>query len=169
MVLSNISSIYRSRMDLLPILIGSSTLISLVFTVFYVSRAQKSTKKILESLQEQLHQGVQDLNDQLDPIIKANSRAMGAISGLADETKMDKALERRIGLDLMSEYSDILDLVKVTFPNVAEYVDDHPEAITKLLPRLNTLISDPEARSRLKLDFSSKSRDLSRIWDEGRA
>lgn len=168
MYLINVSCLYRSRMDLLPILVGSSTLISLVFTVLYVRRTQKETRNVLDSLQDQLAQGIQDLNDQLDPIIKANSRAMGAISGLADDTKMEKALERRLGKDLMGEYDDIMEIVRMTFPNVAEYVDDHPEAITKLLPRLNTLISDPEARKRLKLDFSSKGGDLNRIWSEER-
>ncbi|GAI39090.1 unnamed protein product, partial [marine sediment metagenome] len=50
----------------------------------------------------------------------------------------------------------------------AEYLDDRPEAITKLLPRLNTLITDPETRKRLNLDLSGKSSDLSRIWDNER-
>jgi len=152
-------------MDLLPIAVLGSTLISLGFTVFLIRRSKKETRATLEDLGSQLKQGIQDLNSQLEPIIQANSRAMGAISHLADDTKMDKALERRIGQDLLGQNEDILEIVKMAFPRVAEYIEEHPEAISKILPRLNTLISDPEARKRLNLDLSGKGGDLSRIWE----
>jgi len=153
--------------DLVPIYILGSLGISLLFTVFLTKKASDDTKNVLNGLGSQLDEGLEAINGQLEPIIQANSRAMGAISGLADETKMDKALERRIGKDLLGQNEDIYEMIKMAFPNVAEYVDEHPEAISKLLPRLNTLISDPEARERLKLDFSSKSSDIQRIWSEG--
>ncbi|GAH98205.1 unnamed protein product, partial [marine sediment metagenome] len=100
-----------------------------------------------------------------EPIINANSRAMGAISSLSDDTKQDKAIERRIGQDLIAQNEDVVEVIRMAFPRVSEYIDDHPEAVTKLMPRLNTLLSDPEARKRLKLD-SFKGSDLSRIWKE---
>jgi len=153
-------------MDLVPIYLVFSTLGCLIFSVLLTRRAKEETRSYLNQLKDQLEQGVLDLNQQLEPIIRANSRAMGAISGIADDTKMDKALERRIGKDLLGQNEDIYEMIKMAFPSVAEYVDDHPEAITKLLPRLNTLISDPEARKRLNLDFSSSKSDISRIWKE---
>ncbi|GAH23229.1 unnamed protein product [marine sediment metagenome] len=154
-------------MDTTPILIVLATLLSLGFTVFMSLRGRRTTRIVLDKLGKQLEQGIKDINVQLEPIINANSRAMGAISSLSDETKMDKALERRIGQDMMGQNEDVLEMIRMAFPKVAEYVDEHPEAITKLLPRLNTLISDPEARKRLSLDgFNTKS-DVSRIWREG--
>ncbi|GAI10471.1 unnamed protein product [marine sediment metagenome] len=153
-------------MDSTPILIVLATLLSLGFTVFMSRRAGQTTRIVLDKLGKQLEQGIEDINVQLEPIINANSRAMGAISSLSDETKMDKALERRIGQDMMGQNEDVLEMIRMAFPKVAEYVDEHPEAITKLLPRLNTLINDPEARKRLSLDgFNTKS-DVSRIWRE---
>ncbi|GAJ24117.1 unnamed protein product, partial [marine sediment metagenome] len=122
------------------------------------------TRSTLDALGGQLQDGIKDINKQLEPIINANSRAMGAISSLSDDTKMDKALERRIGQDMMGQNEDVLEMIRMAFPKVAEYIDEHPEAITKLLPRLNTLISDPEARKRLNLDFSNTKSDISRIW-----
>jgi len=154
-------------MDLLPIGILLSTLLSLGFTLFYVNKASKETRSTLDALGGQLQDGIKDINLQLEPIINANSRAMGAISSLSDDTKMDKALERRIGQDMMGQNEDVLEVIKMAFPRVSEYIDEHPEALTKLLPRLNTLISDPEARKRLNIDFSSKSSDVQRIWREG--
>ena len=154
------------EMDLLPIGLIVSTLLSLLFTVFLVKRASRGTRSALEGLDSQLKQGLEDINEMLKPIINGNSRAMGAISGLADSTKQDKALERRIGQDLMGQNDDVLEMIRMAFPRVAEYVDEHPEAITKLMPRLNTLISDPEARKRLNLNLTGQSSDLSRIWRE---
>ena len=154
--------------DPIPIFIIGTTLLSLGFTVFMTRRASQGTLESLEKLNNELVEGIQGLYDQLDPIIKTNSRAMGVVSSMADESKMDKALERRIGKDLLGQNEDIFEMIKMAFPNVAEYVDEHPEAISKLLPRLNTLISDPEARKRLSLDFSSKVGDVSRIWREER-
>ncbi|GAI41689.1 unnamed protein product, partial [marine sediment metagenome] len=148
------------------ILIVLATLLSLGFTVFWMKRGEKQTLRTLDALGGQLQNGIKDINKQLEPIINANSRAMGAISSLSDETKMDKALERRIGQDMMGQNEDVLEMIRMAFPKVAEYVNEHPEAITKLLPRLNTLISDPDARKRLNIDFLGKSSDVSRIWRE---
>jgi len=89
---------------------------------------------------------------------------MGAISSLSDDTKQDKAIERRIGQDLIAQNDDVLEVIRMAFPRVSEYIDDHPEAITKLMPRLNTLLSDPETRKRLNLAADSRA-DLKRIWD----
>lgn len=131
-------------MDPIPIYILGSTVASLIFTVFMTRKVSRSTETALEgardSLQKALDLTLEDLNTKLEPIIQVFSD--------------------------IGENEDILEMVKMAFPNVAEYIEDHPEAITKLLPRLNTLISDPEARGRLKLDFKGKARDLSRIWSE---
>lgn len=155
--------------DPIPILILLFALGNAGFTLYLVRKSSSTTRDTLNSLNKSLEQGILELNQQLDPVIKANSRAMGVISSLSNDTKMDSALERRIGQDMMDQYGDILELVKATFPRVAEYIEERPEAITKLLPRLNTLISDPEARKRLNFDGLSKSSDLTRIWGEGRA
>ena len=141
-----------------------ATIVSLGFTIFYVNRASKQTRITLNSLGVELNQGIQDLNDQLDPIMKTNSKAMGYFQSMSDDTHIEKTLDRRIGQDMMDQYGDILEGVRMAFPRVAEYLDDRPEAITKLLPRLNTLINDPDTRKRLNLDLSGKSGDLSRIW-----
>ncbi|MBA7646664.1 hypothetical protein ES703_54430 [subsurface metagenome] len=148
------------------ILFMALTIISIGFTIFYVNRASKQTEITLNSLGRQLDQGIQDINSQLDPIMKTNSRAMGHLQSLGDDTRIENTLDRKIGLDLKDQYGDIYEGIKLVFPRVAEYLDDRPEAITKLLPRLNTLISDPETRKRLNLDLSGKSGDLSRIWRE---
>lgn len=137
-------------------------LVNAVFTFYYVKRAENGLADTLEALNGQLKQGINDLNSQLEPVMRANSTAMGAISHLSDNTKMDKALERRIGQDMMDqamgEYGDILELVKAGFPRVAEYIEERPEAFTKLLPRINQLINDPAARKRLNLNPSPSSR-----------
>lgn len=155
-------------MSLEWVLIGLSMAINLGFTVYFVNRVSKGTRNTLDALGEQLQQGIQDINERLAPIIKASSSAMGAISHLSDDTKMDKAIERRIGQDLIGQNEDTLEVIKMAFPRVAEYIEDHPEAVTKLLPRLNTLISDPEARKRLNLDLSGAKSDVSRIWQDER-
>lgn len=156
--------LYPGEMELEWIMIGVTMVISLGFTVYFVKRASRGTKNILDALGEQLQQGIQELNDQLAPVMLANSKAMGAISHLSDGTKMDKALESRIGQDLMAQNEDVLEVIKMAFPRVAEYIEERPEAVVKLLPRLNSLISDPEARKRLNLDLSGTKSDLSRIW-----
>lgn len=153
-------------MDLLPIGLVLSTLISLVFTIIFVKRASKETRDTLEGLDQQLDEGLEKIRESLKPVIDGNSRAMGAISGLADSTKMDKAIERRIGQDLIGQNDDVIEMIRMAFPRVAEYVDEHPEAITKLLPRLNTLITDPDTRKRLNLNLSKQSSDYSRIWTD---
>ena len=130
-----------------------------VFTVYFVKRAENGLADTLNGLNDQLRVGIEELNTQLEPLHNAVSRSMGVISHLGDETKMDKALERRIGQDMMDqavgEYGDILELVKASFPRVAEYIEEKPEAITKLLPRLEKLINDPEARKRLSFPSPS--------------
>lgn len=153
-------------MEYIWIAVGISLLFSLFFTVFFVKRAQKETRITLESLGTQLTEGIAQINSDLEPVHNAVSRSMGAISSVAHSAKMDKALDRRIGLDTLDQYDDILEGVRMAFPRVAEYVDEHPEAITKLLPRLSTLISDPDTRKRLNLDLSGKDSDVSRIWRE---
>lgn len=152
--------------DYLSIGLLAGILFNLLFTIFLVRRASKETKNVLQGLDSSLQEGIENIREQIDPVIKGNSRAMGAISHLADSTKMDQALERRIGQDLMGEYDDVLEMVKMTFPRVAEYLEERPEALTKLIPRLNSLIGDPEARKRLKLDFSQGKSDITRIWNE---
>jgi len=149
-------------MDYLPIGSVIISVLCLILTVFLWKRAERKTFQTLKGLGKQLQDGLEDVNSQLEPIITANSRAMGAISSLSDDTKQDKALERRIGQDLIGQNEDVLEMIRMAFPRVSEYIDDHPEAITKLMPRLNQLISDPEARKRLSLGNSSS--DLSRIW-----
>jgi len=91
---------------------------------------------------------------------------MGYFQSLSNDTHIENTLDRRIGLDLKDQYGDIYEGIKMVFPRVAEYLDDRPEAITKLLPRLNTLITDPDTRKRLNLDLSGAKGDLSRIWRE---
>ncbi len=150
--------------DFLPIGIILSTVISLVFTVYLVNRASKGTKNTLESLGTQLTQGIQDINTQLEPIILTNSRSMGVISRLGDDGKMEKALDRRIGVDIIAQNEDVLEVIKLAFPNVSEYIEEHPEAITKLMPRIQQFLQDPEARKRLNLNTGSNE-DLSRFWE----
>jgi len=133
--------------------------------LFLWKRLEKTTLSKLNILGSELNSGLETIYQDLDPIIKANSRAMGAISSLSDDTKQDKAIERRIGQDLIAQNEDVVEVIRMAFPRVSEYIDEHPEALTKLMPRLNQLLSDPEARKRLNLgDF--KGSDLSRIWKE---
>jgi hypothetical protein len=157
-------------MDLIPIAIGFLAILNGLFTVFWVNRASDKLGATLEGLNDSLAEGIQGLNDQLEPIMTANSRAMGAISSLSDGTKMDNALERRIGLDMMDqavgENAEILDMIKMAFPRVQEYIDERPEAMVKLLPRIQQLLSDPNARARLNLDGSKGKSNISRIWNE---
>lgn len=135
--------------------------------VFYLSkRNEKSTLLILDELALKLKTGLENINVDLEPVINASSRAMGAVSALSDDTKMEQALERRIGQDLMGQNEDIIEVLKIAFPRVAEYIEERPEAISKLMPRLNTLLNDPEARKRLNLE--SFSSDISRIHREDR-
>lgn len=144
--------------------LGLSTILSVVFTIYFVNRASKGTKNTLESLGRQLEQGIEDINISLKPTIDASSRAMGAIQNLGNETRMEKALDRRIGVDLLAQNEDVLEVIKMAFPSVSEYIEEHPEAVTKLMPRIQQFLQDPEARKRLNLDTGSKG-DLSRFWE----
>ena len=152
------------------------TIVSLGFTIFLVNRAAKPTKITLEELKKALDDGIielneillqklQDLDSELEPIMKTNTKAMSYFQSMGDDTRIENTLDRKIGQDMMDQYGDIYEGIKLAFPRVAEYLDDRPEAITKLLPRLNTLISDPETRKRLNLDLSGAKGDLSRIWN----
>ncbi|GAI01509.1 unnamed protein product, partial [marine sediment metagenome] len=140
-------------METLWIVTALTLIFSLSFTVYFVKRAQKETRITLDALGSQLTEGINQINSDLEPVHNAVSRSMGAISSVADNTKMEKAIDRRIGLDTLDQYGDVVEGIRMAFPRVAEYLDDRPEAITKLLPRLNTLISDPETRKRLNLDL----------------
>jgi len=157
-----------SEMDLVWIGLGLTTLGCLIFSVFLTWRASKKTRIHLNELNDQLIQGLEDINTSLKPVKDASSRAMGAIGGLDASNKLDRALDRRIGQDLMGQNEDIIELISMAFPRVAEYIEERPEALTKILPRLNTLISDPETRKRLNLDLSGKRSDLSRVWEDDR-
>jgi len=151
-------------MDYLPIVAVIFSIISLILMLILWKRLEEKTLSKLTVLGSELNSGLETIYEDLDPIIKANSRAMGAISSLSDDTKQDKAIERRIGQDLIAQNEDVVEVIRMAFPRVSEYIDDHPEAITKLMPRLNTLLSDPEARKRLNLG-SFQGSDLKRIWD----
>jgi len=140
------------------------SILCLLLTIFLWKRLEKSTLSKLHLLDSELHSNFDLINKNLEPVINASSRAMGAISGLSDDTKQDKAIERRIGQDLISQNEEVVEAIRMAFPRLSEYIDDHPEAITKLMPRLNTLLSDPEARKRLNL--GSFKTDLSRYWKE---
>jgi len=127
-------------------------------------RLEKSTVSTLEVIDSSMKKGLEQVYTDLAPVIDASSRALGAISSLSDDTKMDKALERRIGQDLIGQNEDILEVIKMAFPRVSEYIEERPEAVTKLMPRLNALLADPEARKRLNLGTFQGS-DLKRIWE----
>jgi len=152
-------------MDYLPMVAFIFSILSLILMLILWKRLEEKTLSKLNVLGSELNSGLETIYEDLDPIIKANSRAMGAISSLSDDTKMDKALNRRIGQDLIAQNEDVLEVIRMAFPRVSEYIDEHPDAVTKLMPRLNALLSDPEARKHLNLgDF--KGSDLSRIWKE---
>ncbi|GAI35115.1 unnamed protein product, partial [marine sediment metagenome] len=144
-------------MDYLPIVAVVFSIISLILMLFLWKRLEEKTLSKLNVLGSELNSGLETIYEDLDPIIKANSRAMGAISSLSDDTKQDKAIERRLGQDLIAQNEDVVEIIRMAFPRVSEYIDDHPEAVTKLMPRLNTLLSDPEARKRLNLGTFSGS------------
>jgi len=152
-------------MDYLPMVAVIFSILSLILMLFLWKRLEKSTLTKLRLLDTELHTGFVLVNESLEPLRNAVSRSMGAVSSLSDDTKQDKAIERRIGQDLIAQNEDVVEVIRMAFPRVSEYIDDHPEAITKLMPRLNTLLSDPEARKRLKLDSFTGS-DLTRIWKE---
>jgi len=141
------------------------SILSLILMLFLWKRLEEKTISKLIGIRHELEKGLDAVYEDVKPILTANSRAMGAISSLSDDTKQDKAIERRIGQDLIAQNEDVVEVIRMAFPRVSEYIDDHPEAITKLMPRLNTLLSDPEARKRLKLDTFTGS-DLTRIWKE---
>ena len=132
--------------------------------LFLWKRIERDTIKSLEVIDANMKTGLDSIYADLEPIRNASSRAMGAISSLSDDTKQDKAIERRIGQDLIAQNDDVLEVIRMAFPRVSEYIDEHPEAITKLMPRLNTLLSDPEARKRLNLGRYTGT-DITRIWE----
>ena len=155
-------------METLPILSLLFSIVSLLLTYFLWRRLEKSALSKLEGLATELNLGLEGIYKDMEPVVHASSRAMGAISNLSDDTKMDKALNRRIGQDLIAQNEDVLEVLAMAFPRVSEYIDEHPEAVTKLMPRLNKLISDPEARKRLNLGdvLSNSKSDIERIWKE---
>lgn len=154
-------------MDYLPIISIIFSIISLILVIIFLilmRRLEKQTVKTLHIIDLDMKEGLKKVYADLEPVINASSRAMGAISSLSDDTKQDKAIERRLGQDLIGQNEDVLEVIRMAFPRVSEYLDDHPEAVTKLMPRLNTLLSDPEARKRLNLGGTSLS-DIQRIWE----
>ena len=151
-------------MNYLPIANAIFCIVNTTLMIILWKRERKSTVSTLERLGSELNSGLEGIYKDLEPVMDASSRAMGAISSLSDDTKQDKAIERRIGQDLIAQNEDVVEVIRMAFPRVSEYIDDHPEAITKLMPRLNALLSDPEARERLNLG-SFKGSDLKRIWE----
>jgi len=140
------------------------SILSLILTLILWKKAWDFMLSKLEELGLELKSGLESVYKDIEPIIVANSRAMGAISSLSDDTKQDKAIERRMGQDLIAQNEDVVEVIRMAFPRVSEYIDEHPEAVTKIMPRLNALLSDPEARERLNLG-SFQGSDLKRIWD----
>ena len=142
-------------------------IVSVIISVICLLVTLYLSKRLKEGVYNRLLELQSEFEVILKPIIDTNSRAMGAISNLSNDTKQDMALERRIGQDLLGQNEDVLEVIKMAFPNVSEYIDEHPEAISKLMPRLNTLLQDPEARKRLNLDSGSfRGKDLSSIWSD---
>jgi len=138
-------------MDLLTgfFVLTSISFVIASFSLYFTWETGKKTRITLDSLGEQLNQGLTEVGTVLEPILKTNSKAMGYFNSLSQDGRLDSTLDRKIGQDLTNQYGDIMEMVKMAFPNVAEYIEDRPEAITKLLPRLQTLISDPDMRKRL--------------------
>lgn len=152
--------------DILGSMGDELAIIGVVISVICLLLTLYLAKRLKEGVYNRLNELKDEFEVILKPIIDTNSRAMGAIGSLNRDTIQDQALERRIGIDLMGQNEDILEIIKMAFPSVSEYLDDHPEAISKLMPRLNTLLQDPEARKRLNLDTGSfRGKDLKRIWD----
>ncbi len=134
------------------------SVISLILTLYLAKRLRDTVLNKLFELKTEF-EGI------LKPVMDANSRMAGAVGSLNRDTLQDQALERRIGQDLLGQNEDVLEIIKMAFPSVSEYIEEHPEAITKLMPRLNTLLQDPEARKRLNLDTGSfRGKDLKDIW-----
>ena len=135
----------------------------MLFALFYVNRVSKGIRISLDEHKDSIF----NINSQLKPIISNNARTMSIIQNMGNDIRIEKTLDRKIGEDMIGQYSDIIEGVRLAFPQVAEYIDERPEAIIKLMPRLQTLITDPELRKRLKFDESdTKKYDLSRIWNQ---
>jgi len=150
-------------MDLLQgsLILGSIAVLLSCVSLFFTWKSGKTTRLTLDSLGEKLNQGLIEVGTVLDPIIKTNSKAMSYFNSMSQDTRLDSTLDRKIGQDLTNQYGDIMEGIKMMFPNVAEYIEDRPEAITKLLPRLNTLISDPDMRKRLNFNDVGKDKKSS--------
>jgi len=131
-------------MDLLTgsLIIGCSALIIGSVSLFFTWKSAKSARLTLDSLGVQLQQGLDEVGEVLSPITKTNSKAMSYFNSMSQDTRLDQTLDRKIGQDMIGQYGDIMEGISMMFPNVAEYIKDRPEAITKLLPRLQTLISE---------------------------
>ncbi|GAI66322.1 unnamed protein product, partial [marine sediment metagenome] len=82
------------------------TILSLGFTLFYVNRASKQTEITLNSLGTQLNEGLNNIDLQLEPIMKTNSKAFSYFQSMGDDTRVENTLDRKIGLDLKDQYGD---------------------------------------------------------------
>ncbi|GAH07215.1 unnamed protein product, partial [marine sediment metagenome] len=91
----------RMITDYLPIGSFLISILGLLLTIFLWRKLENSALSKLEGLASELNLGLKGIYADLEPITNASSRAMGAISSLSDDTKMDKALNRRIGQDLL--------------------------------------------------------------------
>lgn len=114
------------------------TLIGVVATWFILIRR---VEKLRIFVSDGLETFQEEVGAQLKPVLDLNSKAMSIIGTQGAEVRKVKAAERMIATGIMDDNKLVMDGVRQIFPKLGDYLDENPEVVMDLLPRLKQMYS----------------------------
>lgn len=99
----------------------------------------RRVKKLQDFVSTGLTTFQDEVGAQLKPVLDLNSKAMSIIGTQGAEVKKVKAAEKMIATGLMDDNKLVMDGVRQIFPKLGDYLDENPEVVMDLLPRLKQM------------------------------
>ena len=118
-----------------------STLVSLAIASFYIKKAEKQTVDLLKSgIQAAIDTVNTSLTDQLDPILKTNSQAMGIIGSIGAQTKKAQAVEREVFSAIKEDLPITPDMIRQFSPKLGDMLEENPQMIGTAIQAYNKIM-----------------------------
>lgn len=136
-----------------------SACVSVIFTFFWV---KKSAAAMGSTLFEFLEGRDQDLKAQLDPILTTNSKVMGIIASKGVTQKQEKVALKHLGEDLLNKNELVLEALKGVAPGFSDYLQEHPDLVIQLAPRIDQLLAQQGGLEGILSKFGSPSPSANR-------
>lgn len=120
-----------------------SVLFSVFCAIYYIPRM---VNKREEAIVEMLEAFINETKEQIDPIVKTNSRAMGMIADKSVTVRQEKSAMKALGQDLIDNNEMIISAVEMVSPLFAEKLRGNPQMVVSLLPQIKQILgnTDPD-------------------------